>query len=105
MNTVGGVPGSRSGRTTVALGGAGLAVLLVCLGVGAIQLASSAPAAPRALVYPTPERARGLSRVVVRQRPRYDIAFFGDSVSVGAGASKRKSGYVALVSRWLRARG
>lgn len=104
MGTVRGVPGSRRGRTTVALGGAGLAVVLASLGVGAIHLPSSARAAPRSA--PTPEHARALPRVVVRKRrPRYDIAFFGDSVSVGAGASKRTSGYVALVSRWLRTRG
>jgi len=100
------VLGSRRGRTTLALGGAGLAVVLACIGVGAIHLASSARAAPRSVVSPTPEHARGLSRVVVRKRrSRYDIAFFGDSVSVGAGASKRKSGYVAVLSRWLRTRG
>jgi lysophospholipase L1-like esterase len=34
----------------------------------------------------------------------YRIAFFGDSVSVGMGASDRKHGYVAHVSRWLQRR-
>jgi lysophospholipase L1-like esterase len=35
----------------------------------------------------------------------YGIAFFGDSVSVGAGASDWGHGYVARVSRWLHAHG
>ena len=34
----------------------------------------------------------------------YGIAFFGDSISVGYGASSRKHGYIARVSRWLRTR-
>ena len=44
--------------------------------------------------------------VVQRKRAiRYGIAFFGDSVSVGYGASGRKHGYVARVSRRLRSLG
>jgi lysophospholipase L1-like esterase len=35
----------------------------------------------------------------------YGIAFFGDSVSVGAGASDRRHGYVPRVARWLHAHG
>ena len=35
----------------------------------------------------------------------YGIAFFGDSVSVGFGASDRGHGYVARVSQWLRTSG
>jgi acyl-CoA thioesterase-1 len=35
----------------------------------------------------------------------YSIAYFGDSVSVGFGASGRGRGYVARVSSWLRTHG
>jgi lysophospholipase L1-like esterase len=46
---------------------------------------------------------KGPTRVAARKRViRYDIAFFGDSVSVGFGASDRKHGYVARVSSRLR---
>ena len=45
------------------------------------------------------------SRVLTpARRPAYAIAFFGDSLSVGAGASDRRHGYVARVSSWLQAR-
>lgn len=61
-------------------------------------------------------RSRAFStRPLVRKEPtpaaerkrvtRYGIAFFGDSVSVGFGASGRKHGYVARVSRRLRTLG
>jgi lysophospholipase L1-like esterase len=84
--------------------GAALAVVLAFLAPGAIQLAGSAGAAPRSGV---------ASKHLVRKEPpprvatpkrvkRYGIAFFGDSVSVGFGASDRRHGYVARVSRRLR---
>ena len=40
-----------------------------------------------------------------RRATAYGIAFFGDSVSVGFGASDRRRGFVARVSSWLRAHG
>jgi lysophospholipase L1-like esterase len=41
----------------------------------------------------------------VARPTRYGIAFFGDSVSVGFGASERHQAYVARVSNWLEMRG
>jgi lysophospholipase L1-like esterase len=52
---------------------------------------------------PSPVMAR--KRVKRKRVKRYSIAFFGDSVSVGFGASDRRHGYVARVSRRLRIRG
>ena len=47
-----------------------------------------------------------MSPVLARKRTTtYRIAFFGDSLSVGAGASDRHHGYIARVSSWLRTRG
>jgi acyl-CoA thioesterase-1 len=43
--------------------------------------------------------------VAQRRATAYSIAFFGDSVSVGFGASKRGHGYVSRVSSWLRTHG
>ena len=58
----------------------------------------------------TPPRPRRTSRHGSRLWRRggqraYAIAFFGDSVSVGFGASKRGHGYVSRVSSWLRTHG
>ncbi len=43
--------------------------------------------------------------VAERRATAFSIAFFGDSVSVGAGASRRGHGYVSRVSSWLRTHG
>jgi lysophospholipase L1-like esterase len=43
--------------------------------------------------------------VAERRATAFAIAFFGDSVSVGFGASGRGHGYVARVSSWLRTHG
>ena len=53
---------------------------------------------------PTTEQVRK-SLVAERRATAYAIAFFGDSVSVGYGASKRGHGYVSRVSSWLRTHG
>jgi lysophospholipase L1-like esterase len=70
------VPPGRRDRIAVFLLCAALAVVLAYPGVGARKRTST-----------------------------YGIAFFGDSVSVGAGASDPQHGYVARVSSWLRMRG
>jgi lysophospholipase L1-like esterase len=121
-STVRDVPRGRRGRTIAALVGVALVVVLACLRVGAVHLARSTRAGPRSelassielvrkpqgnaqnLVASRHQRMRkGPARVAPRKRvTRYGIAFFGDSVSVGAGASDRKHGYVARVSGRLR---
>lgn len=80
----------RRGRR-VALLYAGLAAVVAYLGVGAVVPANSAR---------TAESAHAVDRTAT-----YRIAFFGDSLSVGSGASDWQHGYIALVSRWLRTRG
>ena len=49
-------------------------------------------------------RTHGGVRQTKRRVP-YRIAFFGDSVTVGFGASNRRTNYVSRVVSWLRARG
>jgi lysophospholipase L1-like esterase len=104
----GDVPCGRRGRTAVTLLCAALAVVLAYLGVGAVHPANSARTAHRSVVASRHELLRdGPSLLAVQARNRatpYGIAFFGDSVSVGFGASDRDHGYVARVSRWLQGR-
>jgi len=81
---------------------AALAVVLACLAGGSVHPANAGRTAP----------VSGAASEQVRQSPAaerraaaYSIAFFGDSVSVGAGASRRGHGYVSRVSSWLRTHG
>jgi lysophospholipase L1-like esterase len=102
---------------------AALAVVLAYLASGAIHSANSARTAqvygaaskqeqvrqPPRIVYhaaatSTHEPARKLLGAE-RRATAYAIAFFGDSVSVGFGASGRGHGYVSRVSSWLRTHG
>ena len=63
----------------------------------------SAPASPATTQELT--RAQPPVEIVAERRTAvYRIAFFGDSVSVGFGASDRRHTYVAHVSSWLRRR-
>jgi acyl-CoA thioesterase-1 len=66
-----------------------IAAGLLCAALGAAQPAGSAP---------------GVSHPAAASTT-YSIAFFGDSVSVGYGASGRGRGYVARVAGWLRTHG
>ena len=87
--------------------------MLGYFGAGAVHSANS----PRSVVSPRHEAsktARTARRSVVAARrkqarkvraTRYGIAFFGDSVSVGSGASDRRHAYIARVSNWLEMRG
>ena len=73
-----------------------LAVVVAYLGTDAVHTAS----------YEQVRRAPSWSPIVAANRtPAYGVAFFGDSVSVGFGASDRNHGYVARVLSWLRMRG
>jgi lysophospholipase L1-like esterase len=102
------VPCGRRGRPAVTLLCAALAVVLAYLGVGAVHPANSARTAHRSIVASRHELLRdgpSLFAVLARDRATtYGIAFFGDSVSVGFGASDREHGYVDHVSRWLQRR-
>lgn len=122
------MPQGRRGRAAVMLLCTALAVALAYLVAGAVHPAVSARAKRRPAGPPIYEQARkppraarhselgarweqlgkALSRplaTAVRKATTYGIAFFGDSVSVGFGASDRRRGYVARVSTWLRMRG
>jgi len=84
-------------------------VVFAYLEVGAVHPANSARTAPRSAVDSSDELLRdgaSFSPVLARSRATtYHIAFFGDSVSVGFGASDRGHNYVARVVRWLQTRG
>ena len=107
------MPRGRRGRTAVAVLCALLAGMLGYFGAGAVHSANSAPS----VVGPKPEASKqpwtarhsvvaARRKHVRKRRPtRYGIAFFGDSVSVGSGASDRHHAYVARVSNWLEMRG
>lgn len=115
------MPGRRRGLTAVTLTCSALAVLVAYLAAVAVHPAKSAggtrhSAITRSVVARKPSRTRRDSAIVSRQEQfrkarassaarrttRYGIAFFGDSVSVGDGASSPVRGYVARVSKWLR---
>jgi acyl-CoA thioesterase-1 len=72
--------------------------------VGHEQVQQQARTAYRAPAASTPAPARK-PLAAKRRAAAYSIAFFGDSVSVGAGASRRGHGYVSRVSSWLRTHG
>ena len=115
------------GRIAVMLVCAALAGVFAYLGWGAVHPAKSAHVAsstavsthehvrtpPRLARHPAPasraeqaRKPRHASPRPARRRPSpYRIAFFGDSVSVGFGASDRRHGYVARVSSWLGTHG
>ena len=80
--------------------------MLAYLASGAVQPAHSARTAQAsgAASISTYERAQKPLAAKRRAAP-YAIAFFGDSVSVGFGASRRGHGYVSRVSSWLRTHG
>jgi lysophospholipase L1-like esterase len=86
-----------------------LVVVLAYLAVVAIHPANSARTAHHSAVASRHKLVRegpSLSAVVAgKGATPYRIVFFGDSVSVAAGASDRQHGYVARVSSWLRLRG
>ena len=105
------MPAGRRSRAAVALLCAALAVVVAYLVGSAAGPASSARTADRATAA-APSRhgharqAASSSPSAARRRATaYGIAFFGDSVSVGFGASDRRRGFVARVSSWLRAHG
>ena len=81
--------GGRRGLSGVATLCASLAGALACLG------SCAQPASP----------ARGAPGEASASSTRFGIAFFGDSVSVGYGASGKGRGYVARVAGWLRTHG
>jgi acyl-CoA thioesterase I len=101
------VPRGRRGRTAVSLLCATVVAVLGYLEVGGAQSANSARTVHRSAVASRDGLLRhgaSLSAVLARKRPStYRIAFFGDSVSVGLGASDRIHTYVARVVRWLQA--
>jgi lysophospholipase L1-like esterase len=102
------VPRGRRGRTAATLLCAAPAVVLAYVAVDAVHPADSARTGHPSVVASRHELLQdrpSLSAVRARTRATtYGIAFFGDSVSVGFGASDREHGYVARVSRWLRGR-
>jgi acyl-CoA thioesterase I len=81
-----------------------LAVALACLAVGSAHPASSARAAQVSVAAPR-DQQQPKPRSTETRSAAYSIAFFGDSVSVGYGASKRGHGYVSRVSSWIRSHG
>lgn len=95
------MPGGRRGRLALTLPSAAVAVALAYLSADAVQPAGSASIAHAAI-----RQGPSWSSIVAAKRTApYGIAFFGDSVSVGFGASDRGHGYVARVSSWLRTSG
>ncbi len=75
---------------------------------GAVSRHEQARKPPRTAYHAASISTRKLVRkplVAERRATAYAIAFFGDSVSVGFGASKRGHGYVSRVSSWLRTHG
>jgi lysophospholipase L1-like esterase len=72
-------------------GSRGIALTLLCAAL-AVVLASFAAGTPH-------------SAVASSRATTYRIAFFGDSLSVGFGASDRVHSYVAHVVRWLQGHG
>jgi acyl-CoA thioesterase-1 len=91
-------------RIAVTLVFAALAVALAYLASGPVRPASSARTTQVSGAAGGPEHVR-MPRAAQNRAAPYAISYFGDSVSVGFGASKRGRGYVSHVSRWLRARG
>jgi len=114
-STLRAVSRGRRGRAALTLLCAAPAVVFAYLRVGAVHPANSARPAPRSAVASRDGLLRdgaSVSAVLVQNRAttrnrvtRYRIAFFGDSVSVGLGASARVHTYVAGVVRWLQANG
>lgn len=94
----------RRGRIAVRPLSVALAVVLAYLVSGPVHPASSARTARVAGTASSHEQARK-PLAVERRSAAYSIAFFGDSVSVGFGASTRTRGYVSRVSSWLRTHG
>jgi lysophospholipase L1-like esterase len=80
------------------------AVALAYLGSGAVHPASSASSAHHSGLAPRDGQVQK-PHLAGSRETTFGIAFFGDSVSVGAGASDRRHGYVARVSRWLHTHG
>jgi lysophospholipase L1-like esterase len=82
--------------------------MLAYLGADAVHPANSARTDRHSAVAPRHEQVRKAPSwspvVAAKQTPAYGIAFFGDSISVGVGASDRDHGYAALVWRWLERR-
>jgi acyl-CoA thioesterase I len=103
-----GVLRRRCGRTAVTLRCAVVAVALTHLGADAVHPANSARTERHFAVAPKQEQVRKAPSwspvAAAKQAPAYGIAFFGDSVSVGSGASNPDHGYVARVWRWLERR-
>ena len=122
------VPTSRRGLTAVTLLCAALVAVVAYVVGSAVGSASSAPGAHRPVLTSRHDQAPKLQRIAYRPAPAtapkhvrkaapsssvatkrraaaFGIAFFGDSVSVGFGASDRNLGYVARVSGWLRTHG
>lgn len=90
----------------VTLACAALAVSFVSIGADAARPGGLARAARRPAAAPSLEQLRSSSwpRRVVTRTTTYGIVFFGDSLSVGVGATDRYHGYVARVSGWLKTR-
>jgi acyl-CoA thioesterase I len=103
------VPHGRSGRAAVRLLPAALVVVLAWPGAGGVRPANSARDARDSAVPPRADQVRkapsGSPVVAAKRKTTYRIAFFGDSLSVGAGASDPDHGYVAHVSSSLQMRG
>jgi acyl-CoA thioesterase I len=101
------VPRSRRGRTAVTLLCAAVVLVLAYLEVGAAHTARPVRTLKRSAVASRDGSLRdaaSLSGVPARyRRTTYRIAFFGDSVSVGLGASDWVHAYVGRVVRWLQA--
>jgi len=89
------VAGGRRGHVRAALLCSALAALLAYLAGGAVAPGGASGDDRTRTPAPAGKRATA-----------YGIAFFGDSVSVGFGASDpRRRGYVPRVSRWLHVHG
>lgn len=101
------VPRRRRSRIAGALLCAALVLMLAFLGTGAVGSARSVKVERSPVAAFEPVWKPPTVRPVAKPKPPvpYRIAFFGDSVSVGFGASDRRRGYVARVSDWLRANG
>ena len=104
---------------------AAVGVVLAFLGASAVHPASSGTARlpgvalnaeqarkpsrmPHSMVAPRRRlvrKERPSSPLAAVKRTTYGIVFFGDSVSVGFGATIRDRGYVVRVSKWLRRHG
>jgi acyl-CoA thioesterase-1 len=96
----------RRGSIALTLLCAVLAVVFAYFELGAVHPANSARTESRSAAATRDASVRdgaSLSAALARNRPTtYRIAFFGDSVSVGFGASDQAHTYVAHVVRWLK---